>query len=365
MTAEPIPALDDSARMQAVDKRNMLRLINELPEQCETALGIMRSLVIDALEEQPNGVFITGIGDSGLAADMAAAILAEETEVPVISDHGGRLPKWIGDGSIVIVVDYGGKSQSEIRNLREAKQRGAKVICITTGGKLMEAASREEVKLVKIPPSQPHRSAIGYLFVPIVVVVEKLGLAEGQSEKLSHAIKLMKNVREALRFENPSKRNPAKQIAGSLMGKLVTVYGASGYKAAVARRWKSQINANSKVAAFDSSVLSLSSGDISGWEFASERASEFGMVFLRDPMDRGETAELMSASEGVLQQFGVVQVDIQGNTTTEKVLYGVYMGDFVSYYIALLNMTDPSTTENVALLEAKLAGEDEAEKPIQ
>lgn len=360
MTTEPLPALDDSARMQAIDRRNMLRLINELPEQCETALGIIRSFSIERPETKPSNVFITGVGDSGLAADMAVAALAEETEVPIVSDHGGRLPKYISESSLVIILDYTGKSQSEARNLREAKQRGAEVICVTTGGPLMEAANREGVKAIKIPPGQPHRSAIGYLFVPVLVLIEKLGLAEGQEEKLSHAIKLMKNVREGLRFENPSTRNVAKQIAQSLCGKTVAIYGAPGYRAAIASRWKSQINANSKGLALTGSFPDAAMGDISGWEFASDRPAEFGMVFLGDPTDKGEIAETMDAGEAVLEQFGVVRASIKGSTTIEKLLYGVYLGDFVSYYLAMLNMVDPSVTENVSLLEARIAGEPEA-----
>ena len=77
---------------------------------------------------------------------MAAAVLADEAEVPIISDHGGRLPSFVGESSLVFVVDYTGKSQSELRNLRDAKHRGAQVICVTTGGKLLEAATKEEVR---------------------------------------------------------------------------------------------------------------------------------------------------------------------------------------------------------------------------
>lgn len=361
MTTEPIPVLDDVARMQAVDKRYMLRLINELPEQCETALGIARDFAIEPPENKPNGVFITGVGDSGLAADMAAAILADEAEVPVISDHGGRLPKHVGENSLVIVVDYTGKSQSALRNIHEAKQRGAHVICVTTGGKLLEAASNDEIKTIKIPPGQLHRSAIGYLFVPLVVTVERLGLAEGQIEKLSHAIKLMKNARESLRFENPTSRNIAKQTAAALFGKLTAIYGAPGYRAAVASRWKSQIDANSKALAFTGAFPELALGDISGWEFANNRCGEFGIVILRDPSDKGEIAELMDASEEVLQQFNVIRIDIRGATAMERSLYGVYMGDYVSYYLALLYEVNPSLTENVSLVEAIMIGEPEVE----
>lgn len=360
MTPEPVNALDDAVRMQAIDKRNMLRLINELPEQCETALGIARSFAVEPLETPPTGVFITGVGDSGAAADMAAAVLSEEAEVPIVSDHGGRLPKHVGENSLVIVVDYSGKSQSEIRNMREAKHRGAHVICVGSGGKLLEAAAKEEIRTIKIPPGQPHRTAIGYLFVPLIATIERLGIVQGQIEKLSHAIKLMKNVREALRFENPAARNVAKQTAQALFGKLVVIYGTSGYRAAVASRWKSQIDANSKGLAFTGSFPDLALGEISGWESVNNRSGEFGIVLLRDPGDKGEIADLMNASEEVLNQFGVIRVDVKGATTMEKLLYGVYLGDFVSYYLALLYEVNPSVTENVSLVESKIAGEQEA-----
>ncbi len=361
MTSESIPTLDDVARMQSVDRRNMLRLINELPEQCETALGVARSFEMEPPEVKPNGVFITGVGDSGLAADMAAAVLADSAEVPIVSDHGGKLPKHVGENSLVIVVDYPGNSGSELRNLREAKQRGARVICVTSGRKLLEAASNEEIGTIRIPPGQPERSAIGYLFVPLVVAVERLGLASGQIEKLSHAIKLMKNAREALRFENPTERNVAKQTAERLFGKLVVIYGLQGYRAAVASRWKRQIDANSKGLAFTGAFPDLALSDISGWEFVTNRSGEFGIVLLSDTSDKGEMAKLMIASEEVLSEFGVVRVDLRGSTAIERLLYGVYLGDYVSYYLALLYGVNPMVSENVSQVQSRVSGEAEPE----
>lgn len=341
MTSEPMPTLDDVARMQSVDRRNMLRLINELPEQCETALGIARSFAVEPPEVKPNGVFITGIGDSGLAADMAAAVLADSAEVPVVSDHGGKLPTYVDGNSIVIVVDYPGTSESELRNLQEAKNRGARIICITSGRKLLETASSEEIDTIRIPPGQSQRSAIGYLFVPLIVAIEKLGLTSGQSEKLSHAIKLMKNAREALRFENPTSRNVAKQTAESLFNKLVVIYSVKGYRVSVANRWKRQIDANSKALAFIGAFDDLAIGDIRGWESVSHRSNEFGIVLLSDADDRGETAQLATTTEELLSEFGVAKIELRGSTVMEKLLYGVYLGDYVSYYLALLYGVDP------------------------
>ena len=360
MTTEPIPALDDLVRMQAIDKRNMLRLINELPEQCETALGVARNFALEAFDTKPSDVFITGIGDSAIAADMAAAVLSEQAEIPIITDHGAGLPKYVGENSLVIVVDYTGKSSVMLRNMREAKHRGARVICLSGSGKLLEQAAKDQISRVAIPPGQPQRTAIGYLLVPIIVTIERLGLVEGEVEKLSHAIKHLKNVREALRSENPSSRNVAKQIAQNLFGKLTLIYGVFGYRTAVARRWRSQINTNSKNLAACGVLHDMATGEISGYELSGSRAKDIAVVLLKDATDKGATAELASAVEDLLEQFNVTVADIRGSTTTERLFYGLFLGDYVSYYMALLNEADPFRTEYVEIIEDKLAGEPEA-----
>ena len=92
---QPIPVLDDLARVQSIDTKNMLRLINDLPEQCETALGIGRSFAAGEPAEPPGVVFISGAGDSGTAADMAGAAVGDYASVPVVADHCGPVPKFV------------------------------------------------------------------------------------------------------------------------------------------------------------------------------------------------------------------------------------------------------------------------------
>ena len=354
-TDQPIPLLDDVSRVQLVDKKNMLRLINELPEQCETALGIGRSFAVEALETKPNVVFITGVGDSGIAGDMAVASVSDETDVPVVSDHGGRLPKYVGEESLVLVVDYSGKSETTLRNYKEAKQRGAAVICITSGGKLLETASTDGTRIIKILPGQPKRTAIGYLFVPLITILEQCGLVSGLVDKLSYAIKLLKNVREALRFDNRTDRNVAKQAALALAGKSVVIFGAPGYREVVAGRWRIQFSANSKTPSSSSTFPNVIDGEISGWELAEGQSKYLGFAFLKDREDKTEINEQMNASIDLLSKFSVVELDIKGATTIEKLLYGIYLGDYISLYLALLNEIDPSTNESVAFIESKLA----------
>jgi glucose/mannose-6-phosphate isomerase len=356
MSAEqPIPILDDQERVQTVDKRDMLRLINELPEQCETALGVGRGFAVEPLTEKPNVIFISGVGDSGLAGDMVVATVGEEASVPIVSDHGGRLPAYVGEGSVVFIVDYSGKSQSALRNYREAVSRRANVICVTTGGRLREAASNDDGRIVKIPSGQPSRTAIGYLYAPIVAVIEGLGLVSGAVEKLSYAIRLLKNSREYFRFTAPTSRNLAKQLALALMGKTPVIYGAAGYRAAIARRWKSQIGANSKSPACVGLFPNLADGEISAWEASDRAYPPVAMLFFTDAADKmTEIRDVMGVSRELLERFGVTDIEMQGNTTYEKLLYGVYLGDYVSCYLAIAYGVNPSITENAAAIAERV-----------
>ncbi|MCE5198116.1 hypothetical protein LLG39_03995, partial [bacterium] len=251
-----------------------------------------------------------------------------------------------------------GKSEASLRSYKDARQRGANVICVASGGALLEAASKDGIKAFKIPPGHPARSAIGYLFVPLVVVLEQFGLVTGLVDQLTYGIRLMKNIRETFRFDVSQTRNVAKQVALAVAGKAAVIYGASDYRAVVAERWRSQLNANSKSEAFTDIFPDVVDGAISGWELAEKQCANVAFVFFRDSQDRSEVPDLMDASREVLAGFSSVDVELKGSTVIEKLLYGVYMGDYVSCYLALINEVDPGITENVNQVQARIQQEE-------
>lgn len=345
-TEQPIPVLDDQVRMRSVDKKDMLRLIQELPEQYETAIGIGRSFAVEPPATRPNVVYITAAGDSCIAADMVAATVGEEMSVPVVADHGGRIPAYIDEGSLVFIMDYSGKSQSALRNYREARLRKATVICVTSGGRLHEAVSKDGGKILRIPPGQPARSAIGYLYAPVPIVIEQLGLASGAIERLSQAVRLLKSVRESFRASNPTTRNPAKQLALALADKLPIIYGVADYRAAVANRWKNSLGANSKQPAFAGLLNDVAESEISAWESTERTYPPVAIILLTDAADKiTEQQTLVSASKEMLERFDPIEVEMRGGTSYEKLLYGTYLGDYVSYYLAIVYGINPTITE--------------------
>ncbi len=354
MSSEEIqPILDDPARMQAVDRKGMLRQINEFPEQCETALGIARSFEDKYAEFEPSMVLVTGTGDCGTAADMAA-VISDKITVPLVSKHGGYLPSYVDERALVLIVDYAGNGRNALQNYREAKGRGSEIVCVTGGGKLAEVAGADGVRVIKIPAAQLARTATGYMFVQLLGLLSQYRVSSSATDAVFSAIKLIKGAREALRFEFPASRNKAKQAAEFLYGKIPVVFGTTGYRSVIARRWKSQLGANAKRPAFASVTVDAAAGEISAWELAGGNRDQFAYVFLNDPSDKNNDADVLNArAKQILgTTYAVLDLDINGTTAAEKLLYGMYFADFVSYYLALLYEVDPTPTEFVKAMES-------------
>ena len=68
----------------------------------------------------------------------------------------------------------------------------------------------------------------------------------------------------------------------------------------------------------------------------------------------------MSAARELLADCTVIDIDIRGANTAEKLLYGMYLGDYVSYYLAMLNEVDPTPSSSLAFIEEYLAREEES-----
>lgn len=363
-TEQSLPILDDQMLIQSVDKRSMIRIVDELPEQCETAMNIGRNFIPPVFDIPVDGVYLIGSGDNAMACEMAAHILAEYVSVPVSIGNIESLPRYVGASTLVVIVDYNGKNPRVLRIYDELQARGVKAVCVTSGGKLSEKASSGGSKVFKVPPGQPARSALGYLVIPIVAVVSSCGLAQGAMEKMGSAILLLKNAREEFRFSRSSARNMAKKCAEGLHDKKIYVMGSGEALGLVARRWKSQFNQNSKIPACCANMTDEISGQISAWENI-ENTDEWGVVLLKADKELAENTLAYNAVVDVLGSFPILQMTIKGKTVAEKIFYGCYFADYVSCYLAVLNGINPSITEYATAVQESIIQMSEQEEPAE
>ncbi len=91
----------------------------------------------------------------------------------------------------------------------------------------------------------PPRAALPYMFVPLLICMEKMGLVSGASDELNEALTLLEKISKDNSPEKPAKDNFAKTLALNIGETAPVVYGFGFYRS-VAQRFKQQFNENSK-----------------------------------------------------------------------------------------------------------------------
>lgn len=349
--------IDDLGMIKEIDKRGMIDLVAGFPEQCEKAAALADEWTPRIeLDGKPDIVVVCGLGGSAIAGDMTAALYKETLPCPMLTNRDYSLPSFVGSRSLVICESYSGNTEETLSAYEDARRRGSKMVCITSGGKLAENARRDNVDLIVVPGGQPPRSATGYMFVPMMSVLEKLGVVSGNVCNISGALDMLRHARDEWRPEIGSDSNRAKQIALDLKGRIPLIYGAAGIMSVTAFRWKCQINENAKVHSFANVLPEFNHNEIMGWEGAAAQSGAFASVFIRDASDTSRTAERIRITSKIIpDMFPVYDIAVDKKNDLEKLLWGFYLGDFMSVYLAICYGADPTSIAAIDRLKAELA----------
>ena len=156
--------------------------------------------------------------------------------------------------------------------------------------------------------------------------------------------------------DSPQDHNQAKTLAIRLYGKIVVIYGA-GILTDVARRWKTQINENSKQWAFFETLPELNHNAVLGYRYPADSPDRIYVLFLRCQSLHPRTLIRYNITGELLEKSGIPYqyLDSQGGNDLKHVMNLVLLGDWVSYYLAVLNGIDPSPVPEIDLLKKRLA----------
>jgi glucose/mannose-6-phosphate isomerase len=139
------------------------------------------------------------------------------------------------------------------------------------------------------------------------------------------------------------------------LGSAPVVAGA-GLTIPVAYRWKTQINENAKLPCFAHELPELDHNELVGWE-GSPEVGRFAAVFLDDSDAHPRVKERMELTERLIAESATASfhVETRGETTIERVISLVLLGDLVSIYLAALRGVDPGPVRLIEQLKAELA----------
>ena len=348
--------LDDLDLLKRLDPDGMLARIAELPQQCRDAWANVQAFGLPGDYAQVDGIVIAGMGGSAIGGDLVRCLAEPECPVPILISRDYTLPAFVGPGTLVIASSYSGSTEETLSAFAQARERGAKLLAITTGGKLARQAMEWGAPLLTFSYQSQPRAALGHLFTLLLGVVGRLGLIADKSVDLEEAIVVMESLQGEIKETVPTAQNPAKQLARKLYGHLPFVYGA-GVLSEVAHRWKTQFNENSKAWGVFDVLPELNHNTVLGYEFPADLAENAVVVMLTSSLDHPRTQVRFQVTDEILARRGVAweTIEARGRSPLAHVLSTIHLGDYVSYYLAMFYEVDPTPVEIIAYLKERLA----------
>ncbi len=348
--------LDDRTLLREIDPDDMLGRIAELPQQCRDAWTNVQDLELPSEYRRARNIVILGMGGSAIGGDLLRALAEPECALPILTHRDYTVPAFVSAETLVIASSYSGNTEETLTAFEEARERGAALLAISTGGKLARWAREWGVPLLSFSYKSQPRAALGYSLVSLIGVVQKLGFVGDKRADLEEAIAVMKTLQQEIGETVPTAENPAKQLARRLYGHLPVIYGA-GFLAEVAHRWKTQFNENSKGWSFFEALPELNHNAVVGYQFPEELAEKVVVVMLTSSLDHPRHKVRFQVTQEILAKQGVAceTVEAHGKSPLAQMLSAVHFGDYVSYYLAMLYEVDPTPVEVIHYLKKRLA----------
>jgi glucose/mannose-6-phosphate isomerase len=354
--------LDDLDLLRQVDTQDMIGHINALPDQLRAAWAYAKALDLPAALSRVWRVVVCGMGGSAIGGELLAAVGADECQVPIIVHRAYDLPACVsGADTLVIAISHSGNTEETLAAFESAQARGARLLAITTGGQLAEAAHRAGATLWAYGYDSQPRAALGYIYGLLLAAASRLGLMADKAGDVLEAARVMRQQAEAVRPESPVARNSAKRLAGQLVGRIPVIYGA-GLLAPVARRWKTQLNENGKQWAHFEVLPELNHNAVCGIMFPAEvLMSKIFVLHLLSPLyDGPRIARRHQATRQLLMQEGINTdvIEAHGQSRLAQQMTALHFGDYVSFYVAMANRVDPTPITPIDILKESLLQED-------
>ncbi|MFQ5825726.1 MAG: bifunctional phosphoglucose/phosphomannose isomerase [Dehalococcoidia bacterium] len=347
--------LDDPRLYRDLDPQGMGSHLEGLPGQCQEAWQQALEFELPADFQGAETVVVVGMGGSAIGGDLLAGLAAREG-VPVFIHRDYGLPPMVKEETLLIFSSYSGETEETLSAFQESLDTPAKKLALTSGGKLQALAQEQGIPVFPIGYQAQPRAALGYSLIPLLAFLQNLGLLASKSDDMEEMLGVLSALRERLRPGEPLASNPAKKLATQLQGRVSIVYGG-GMLSAVARRWKTQLNENSKAWAFFELFPELNHNSITGYEFPRELAPKLLVALLHSPLLHPRTRLRYQGTREILSQRGVAHetVEAEGKSPLSHLMSLVYIGDWASYYLALLHGRDPTPVETIEQLKRQLA----------
>ncbi len=350
-----VTVLDKPERVKDVDRSGMLGDLVKTPDYCRDA--IKRAKQVDVPEKvNPKNIVIVGMGGSAIGGEILHDWLRDTLPIPIEVCRDYTLPAYVNKDTLVFANSYSGNTEETLTAFLTAIHRKCTILALTSGGQLEAFCKKLQVPHVIIPSGLQPRVAIPYMFFPLPVIMEKLGILSNIEDELEEAIAVLEKVSKANAPDVPTDNNRAKQLATELMGTIPVIYGFRQYNS-IAHRLKAQFNENSKVPSKSDSFPELNHNETVGYEAPETLNKKHSVILIRDPQEPPEIRNKIETTTNLVfnRAKTVLEITAEGKGKLAKMFSVLCTGDYASVYLAVLQNKDPTPVNIIVKVKSELA----------
>jgi glucose/mannose-6-phosphate isomerase len=252
----------------------------------------------------------------------------------------------VDDETLFLACSYSGNTEETVSAAELAHEKGAKIVVISSGGKLKEMADAHHWDFISIPGGQPPRASFGLSFPEVLYALHGHGIISKTFEKeLEAAINLLDDNETAIQQE-------AKEVTEKLFGKIPVIYAADGF-GGVATRFRQQINENSKMLCWHHVIPEMNHNELVGWR---TKDDDLAVVLFRNESDYKRIQARMDINKKTFAEYTDTTVEIwsKGESDLERALYLIHIGDWITYYLAEKKGIDETEVKVIDHLKGEL-----------
>jgi glucose/mannose-6-phosphate isomerase len=322
-------------------------IYEEWPEHFRKAGKIQ--IKLDHDPDYYHSVIMCGMGGSATYGDILNDIMQYTSKMPSAVVKGQQLPFWVGKNTLALITSVSGNTRETLNMMKEAEQRGAEIVCISSGGKLRDMAVEGGHQHIIIPNLSVPRASLPYLMMPGLRIIDyfKQGSLKPEIESIYQSMNKLAN---RVSLSTPAKSNPSRQLASFLEDSLPMCF-TSPYLVSAGTRFKNSLNENAKLHCLRESVLEAAHNEIVPFTYDNGFLSR--VLLLKWSFDSKIVSECFTRISTLFKKIKqpYIEIEIQEESMVHAMICAVYLLDYASLYMAFARRIDPLPTPAIEILK--------------
>lgn len=316
----------------------------------EMIRGVLEKWSVHRVEGVFDEVVVVGMGGSGIVGDYLQVLAAERGTIPVYVVKSHILPHFVDRDSLVLLISYSGNTLETLLAFKRAIMSELRVVVVSSGGLLEEEAKRKGVLHVGVPGGVVPRASLPSMLYSVLGLLDTSGYSIVTLKEAEKSAVFLDEVKSFV-FEFSSVLAKWLYSECVVPGKLVVI-ATHTPMGVLALRFKNELNENSKLHVKVDVAPEWMHNDIVGCEAPLHRDyCVIEIVDLGDTTGRKLVEFMRSIYSEITDSF--YRVELRGENTLEKLLYGSLIGGLTSTLLAELRGIDPLTTRTIELYKSK------------